>query len=592
MAIPVTSLGEIRSSATANNVNAGWFNPEATFGITDATATSATGTSPVISSATYTFVAGDDEAWVYVKSGTNWTPGFYQIASVSGGAATLRAAIGEAVQFNAVTGEWGPNTVAGCATTASPTGGTIGVDYTQQDAAILTATDLVTDAAGTTVTSAGAGFRLSMVGNGLHITAGTNWTTGWYMITSFNSTSSVVIDRDSSATGSPTGGTFFVGGAMSMNSTLDDDFLETSTATNGTGSCRIFVRQGTITLGESISLAAAGGTQAPIRVIGYASIRGDNPKGSTRPTIECGVQSIVLATAWYLYYLQITGTAVSVLQGNTNCKLLHVKITNSSTTAGRNAITTGGNDLMMSACEFISYRGRAINLSQNVTVVIHSCFLHSSDILINTGTTTATTTVLDTIFESPVTAAFSSSAAVTGRVVLYNCTFFGASNTKGTAVVLATGTTEVTIQNCIFAGWVTAISHADVQTIGDGEYNDYFNNDTDVSNWLKGPNSIAVDPAFTNVGQVTGTAGAFTAGNDRLVDTSKNFTSLGVVGGDHIHIISGTGATAGYYGITSITTTTNPNDTLLLTPAPGTNVTADKVYEITTGHNYLPTGAI
>lgn len=592
MAIPVTSLGEIRASATANNVNAGWFDPGNAFsGTVDGAATSATGNSPVFSSASYAFVAGDDEAWVYIKSGTNWTPGFYQIASVSAGSATLRAAIGEAVQFNATTGKWEPNTVAGCATTASPTGGTFGVDYSQQDAAILTATDLVTDATGTTVTSAGAGFRLSMVGNGLHITAGTNWTTGWYMIASFNSTSSVVIDRDASASGSPTGGTFFVGGAMSMNSTLDDDFLETATATNGTGSCRIFVRQGTVSMGEAVSLAANGGTQAPIRIVGYASIRGDNPTGSTRPTLALGANTITLGLNWDLSYLILTGTAATMLTGNTNCRFLHVKGTNTSTTAARNVITTA-QDNLLTACEFVSYRGRAVNLGTNADCTLDSCFLHSSDILINSGANSGTVEIINCILESPVTAGFQSTAAITGRLMFRNCTIFGTSNTKGTGINLFTGTTDVTIRSSIISGWVSGVVHADVQTVGDDDYNDYHNNDTDVSNWQKGQNDIAVAPAFTNVGQVTGTAGQFVLANGRLLDTSKNFTSLGVVVGDKVHLISGTGVTAGIYGIIAISTDTNPNDTLELDINPGTNTTADKVYEITTGHNYLPTGAL
>ena len=47
-----------------------------------------------------------------------------------------------------------------------------------------------------------------------------------------------------------------------------------------------------------------------------------------------------------------------------------------------------------------------------------------------------------------------------------------------------------------------------------------------------------------------------------------------------------TGVTAGIYGISSIATTTNPNDTLVLDLAPGTNTTADKVYQMTVGNNF------
>src|SRR5204863_5745937 len=64
-------------------------------------------------------------------------------------------------------------------------------------------------------------------------------------------------------------------------------------------------------------------------------------------------------------------------------------------------------------------------------------------------------------------------------------------------------------------------------------------------------------------------------------------TTLGVVAGqDCVYIVSGTGVTAGIYGISSISTTTNPSDTLNLDINPGTNTTADKTYQITLGHNF------
>src|ERR1035437_3502052 len=129
----VTSVFEVRSGATAGNVNGGGFNPANANFISNFTATVATGNSPVIASASYNFVAGDVGAWVYVKSGSNWTAGWYQIASVASNKATVNAAIGQAIQIS--NGRYITNTVAGCATTASPTSGTCGIDYSQQTAA-------------------------------------------------------------------------------------------------------------------------------------------------------------------------------------------------------------------------------------------------------------------------------------------------------------------------------------------------------------------------------------------------------------------------------------------------------------------------
>ncbi len=50
---------------------------------TDGAATVATSSAPVFTSASYNFVAGDVGAWIYIKSGTNWTAGWYQITVVS-----------------------------------------------------------------------------------------------------------------------------------------------------------------------------------------------------------------------------------------------------------------------------------------------------------------------------------------------------------------------------------------------------------------------------------------------------------------------------------------------------------------------------
>lgn len=598
MAIPVTSIAEIRASATANNVNAGYFDPGDAFsGLTDGAATSATGNSPVFSSATYTFVAGDDESWVYIKSGSNWRAGFYQIASVSGGAATLRAAIGEAVQFNATTGKWEPNTVAGCATTASPTGATFGVDYSQQDSAKLTNTDLA-NATGTnaTVTSAGGGFTPAMVGNFMHITAGTNFTTGWYKIVAYNSANSVDLDRDPTASGAGSAGTFFVGGAMSMNSTLDDDFFETATATNGSGACTIFVRgaAGAVSLGEAVSISATGGTQNPINVIGYASIRGDNPVASTRPLISCGANALTFGTNWNVSFVRFTGTSTPGVSAGIASVFSYCKSTNTSTTAGRAAFT-GAADVVFFACEGISYRGNAFAANASAGWVLDSCWFHASNWGVTTpASSTPNGSLLRCIFSGNVAGAIDwSNCSNTGRLTWEALTLYGAADTRGTGINLNAANTDVLLKNSIISGFATGITHpTTTQTVGQGDYNDYYNNDTDVSGWLKGQNDKAVDPSFTNVSEVNGTAGAFTAANDRLVDTTKNFTALGVVAGDYLYIISGTGATAGIYGISSITTTTNPNDTLVLDIAPGTNTTTDKTYQIAIGHNFLPTGNI
>jgi hypothetical protein len=80
-----------------------------------------------------------------------------------------------------------------------------GTDYTDQDAAQLTLTDIVTTGT-TTVTSATGGFTAAMIGNCLRL-VGDNY----YFITARASTTSITVDR---ATGTGSGQTGSIGGAF------------------------------------------------------------------------------------------------------------------------------------------------------------------------------------------------------------------------------------------------------------------------------------------------------------------------------------------------------------------------------------------
>src|SRR5690242_15560411 len=84
-----------------------------------------------------------------------------------------------------------------------------GTDYTDQDAAQLSLTDIVTNGT-TTVTSVTGGFTSAMIGNCLRIT-GDNY----YFITARSSTNSITVDR---ATGTASGQTGHVGGAFADES--------------------------------------------------------------------------------------------------------------------------------------------------------------------------------------------------------------------------------------------------------------------------------------------------------------------------------------------------------------------------------------
>jgi hypothetical protein len=190
--------------------------------------------------------------------------------------------------------------------------------------------------------------------------------------------------------------------------------------------------------------------------------------------------------------------------------------------------------------------------------------------------------VTGSLIESCVSYGLRITGANTVRTFISGNTFFGAANTVGVGLGFATGVTDVALLSNIISGFATGVSHADSQTIGFDDYNDYYNNDTNATNWTLGSNSITSNPSFSSVSQVTGTTATTTGFS--FIDSGKDFTALGVVAGrDYIRIVSGTGVTAGMYGISTVGTTT-----LTLDLAPGSSAVADKSYEITIGKNYRP----
>lgn len=186
MAKTAFCLWELNTGGTANN--AGGFDPSLTASM-DAvgSATSANTASPIFTSANYSFVAGDVNAYVYIALGTNWISGWYQIASVAGGNATLTGA---------------------CASVASPSAATWTVDYSRGTAAKLTVSDGVTN--GTTlVTSVTGGFTVAMIANAIY-DSGT--ATDRYLISNVPTANHLTLQTATADTG--VSRTIAIGGAL------------------------------------------------------------------------------------------------------------------------------------------------------------------------------------------------------------------------------------------------------------------------------------------------------------------------------------------------------------------------------------------
>lgn len=155
-----------------------------------------------------------------------------------------------------------------------------GTDYTQQDAAQLSLTDLATSGAGsTTLTSVTGGFTAAMVGNAINITSGTNFDVGAdatsvYWITGYTNSNTVTVDRTPTGGGAGSAGVGKVGGARASIG---------GAMANAASGQRVYVKGGTYTVGSgtvnthgnAVKPPAGSATYGTTTVIGYGTTRGD-----------------------------------------------------------------------------------------------------------------------------------------------------------------------------------------------------------------------------------------------------------------------------------------------------------------------------
>ncbi len=156
--------------------------------------------------------------------------------------------------------------------------GASGTDYSTQDAAQSSGTNLVVDATtNTKVTSASHNFVATDVGNLIQITAGSGWTTGFYQVVSVAS-NAATLDRSPAAT-STTGGTWALGGGLATIA---------KALTGWAVSNIIWVKKGTYTKTSLLTITGADSlsSQPPYMILGYNVTHGDNPTGSNRPTLR------------------------------------------------------------------------------------------------------------------------------------------------------------------------------------------------------------------------------------------------------------------------------------------------------------------
>lgn len=457
---------------------------------------------------------------------------------------------------------------------------TPGTDYSQQDAAQYNYTNLASTN-GTTnpavVTSASHTFDSNDYGNIIHITAGTSWTAGWYEIVSVSG-GAATLDRACGSAATLSNGTFYVGGALSWGT-------NTATAIQaGVGGNVWHMKAGSYTQTATMAPTTVGSATAPLTLVGYNATRGDNPTGSNRPLItHSGGANAGFQTAASSYWL-IKNISMYASSGTTQLfalggfgQVYNCKFENAITSAGASAVqmSTGIGNFVN--CEMQSYRGTAIASGTAETSII-GCYIHDSDIGISSAASTKSQFFMNNLIVGCVTKAITSGSGKTVPTFIIGNTIYGAENKLGIGISLAAASYNFVILNNIIYGCTTGIDHGTSgELVTYSMYNSINNCTTDRTNAPAGTGDITTAPAFTNMATVTGTAG--TTASSILTDGSADFSNV-TDNVDFCYLSAGTGVTVGVYLVTAHTSTS-----VTLSPAPGNNATADKVFRVTTGRN-------
>lgn len=355
-----------------------------------------------------------------------------------------------------------------------------GTDYSQQDSAQLSLTDLAMTTATTTLTSVTGGFTAAMVGNLIQITAGTNFTTGWYEITARSDTNTVTIDRDATTGSNASSGTGAVGGAMALPV---DAFFESWTAGN-----RLFIKAGTYTLTGDISIGNSGTTTAVMIIEGYNTTRGDAPTGTNRPLIAAAANLWSFNDHWHQHNLRGTITTTGGFDGDRGTVFANCKVENSSGSANRRAFNLSTSKTAAYDCEAISTNGDGIEVTTD-SGMVYGCYAHDSPIGIqlSTGDCFVSFNIVDTCSTAGIQFPASSDSFATNNNTAYN-----------NGIGIRGGRDFQHMYNNQLISNAVGIEHNALREAVEIDYNNYFGNTKDVINTNKGPNATANDPGFTD----------------------------------------------------------------------------------------------
>lgn len=359
------------------------------------------------------------------------------------------------------------------------------VDYSQQDAAQLSLSDIATDAAGTGVSSTTGGFTAAMEGNVIYIAGSGGWIKGWYQITGYTDTNNITIDR--SAGVSQTAGTGNVGGAWLPNQT-DVALFFGSTNKGDYNTCHW--EAGTYTgLTGAVSVDAN-----YLRWSGYNTTRGNTPIGTNRPFVNFGTNGAYVS--WGGHYghsrnmrFQCDHTSTSAGQTFYVSGIGHIQINCKVVRTGYNAYGMRFNADWGQAiqCEYRSELGTALQYADE-GFAASFCYIHDSTFGVAYSGTGATGAYFNHCIFDTIT---SNAAQLYYGSKMMNCMFY---NIVGTACIQVSSYTHVT--NSIFHTCGTAISGAKSNL---SDNNIFYNNTNDFSGGiLAGEKDLFTDPLLVD----------------------------------------------------------------------------------------------
>lgn len=227
------------------------------------------------------------------------------------------------------------------------------VDYSQQDAAELTLTDVVTDGT-TTVTSVTGGFTDAMVGNIINIL-----TKGRFEIAARTDTNTITVDRNAIA---GTGLSASVGGCVADLEEIDNVIV----AGND-----VHIKAGTYNLAGAILTSAGVNGTGVIRFLGYKTTRGDEPAEADMPLMAAGANAITFNSLTLIKFLNFTSTETYGVNLGSYASAEQCKCHNSSGSANRAAFTLSAATELIK-CTAISDSGYAVNVAAADAVIMHN----------------------------------------------------------------------------------------------------------------------------------------------------------------------------------------------------------------------------